>query len=262
MAENLNNVSEQGGYLSLDEIVFAKRNKEYGAFYLRTKYKKFVLVAFAIAFMIVGTVVAVPLIDAYRSKNKLHSRLDKNVLMEMEKIDQTEAPPPPPPPPPPAAIEAQVKFKAPVVVDTVKEEEIMATVDEIADLGSEAPPEEIVIEEKRDEVIEVEEPAFVIVEESATFQGGDINSFRIWVQQSMVYPTAAAEAGISGKVIVQFAVNSKGVIVDAKVLRGVHPELDKEALRCIVSSPHWVPGKQGGKSVKQQFVIPIVFQLQ
>ena len=52
------------------------------------------------------------------------------------------------------------------------------------------------------------------------------------------------------------------MIVDAKVLRGVHPELDKEAIRCILSSPKWIPGKQGGKSVKQQFVIPIVFQLQ
>jgi len=120
----------------------------------------------------------------------------------------------------------------------------------------------MVVEEKKDVVVEAEEPVFVIVEESATFQGGDLNSFRIWVQQNMVYPTAAAEAGISGKVFVQFAVNSKGKLVDAKIMRGVHPELDKEALRCINNSPAWSPGKQGGKSVKQQFVIPIIFQLQ
>ena len=131
--------------------------------------------------------------------------------MEMEKVND-EIPPPPPPPPPPPKHEAQAKFKAPVVVDTVKEEVIIATNDEIKDVVNEAPPEEIKVEEKKDEVVRGEEPAFIIVEENATFQGGDINTFRIWVQQNMVYPTAAAEAGISGKVIVQFAVNSKGVV--------------------------------------------------
>lgn len=112
------------------------------------------------------------------------------------------------------------------------------------------------------QVIEAAEPAFVIVEENATFQGGDIDSFRKWVQSNMVYPTAAVEAGIQGKVIMQFAVNSNGNLVDTKILRGVNPELDKEALRAVLSSPKWVAGRQGGKAVKQQFVIPIVFQLQ
>jgi protein TonB len=179
----------------------------------------------------------------------------------MEKLNE-DAPPTPPPPPPPAAIEAQVKFKAPVVVDTMKEEVTIATADDLLDVGNEAPPEEMVIEEKKSEVIEVAEEVFMIVEENATFQGGDLSSFRLWVQQNTVYPTAAAEAGISGKVIVQFAVNSKGNVVDARVMRSIHPELDKEALRVLASSPQWVPGKQSGKAVKQLFTIPIVFSLQ
>jgi periplasmic protein TonB len=120
------------------------------------------------------------------------------------------------------------------------------------------PTEEI----KIDAVIEEDEPAFVIVEENATFQGGDVGKFRIWIQKNLVYPTAAAEAGIKGKVIVQFCVNSRGRVSDAKILRGIHPELDREAIRTILSSPPWTPGKQGGKSIKQQFVIPIIYQLQ
>jgi protein TonB len=262
MTENNLNTSNVSEPINLDEIVFLKRNKEYGAYFLRKRYKKFVLIAFGIAFLIIGTTVAVPLIDAYRSKNKLLKRIDKNLSMEMEKLNQEEAPPPPPPPPPPAALEQQVRFKAPVVVDTVKEEVALATIDDIKEEANEAPPEEMVVEEKKDEVVEADEPAFVVVEENATFQGGDLNSFRLWVQQNIVFPTAAAEAGIAGRVFIQFAVNSKGIVVDAKVLRGVHPELDKEAVRCIMSSPHWSAGKQGGKSVKQQFTIPIVFQLQ
>ena len=106
-----------------------------------------------------------------------------------------------------------------------------------------------------------DDASFIVVEENATFQGGDINGFRLWVQQNMTYPSEAAKNKIQGKVIVQFAVNSKGFVVDTRVLRGVHPDLDKEAVRCIESSPQWKSGKQGGKSVKQQFVIPIIFNL-
>jgi protein TonB len=261
MAENNIENNKQDKYESLDDIVFKFRNKEYGAYYLRKKYQKFTLIAFIIAFCVVGSAVAYPVLEAWYNKNKLARKLEKNILMEMEKVDEN-VPPPPPPPPPPPEVEAQAKFQKPVVVDTVKEEVRIQTNDEAKDVVNEAPPEEIKVEEKKDEVVEEDEPVFQIVEEPASFQGGDVGTFRIWVQQNMVYPTAASEAGIAGKVIVQFAVNSKGKVVDAKVLRGVHPELDKEAVRCIMSSPPWAPGKQGGRAVKQQFVIPIIFQLQ
>jgi protein TonB len=261
MAENNIEYSKQDRFESLDELVFKFRNKEYGAYYLRKKYRRSALIAFVVAFCVVGTVVAYPLAEAFYNRHKHNKQLEKNVLMEMEKVNDDIPPPPPPPPPPPEA-EQQARFRAPVVVDTIKEEVVMATVDDAKDAVVEAPPEEIKVEEKKDEVVQEEEQAFVVVEENASFQGGDVNTFRLWVQSNMVYPTQAAEAGISGREIVQFAVNSKGVVCDAKVLRGVHPELDKEAIRCIISSPPWVPGKQGGKSVKQQFVIPIIFQLQ
>ncbi|KPL11109.1 MAG: energy transducer TonB, partial [Bacteroides sp. SM23_62] len=76
------------------------------------------------------------------------------------------------------------------------------------------------------------------------------------------YPEIAAENGISGKVYVQFAVNSKGEVVDAVVVRGVDPALDKEAVRVVTSSPKWSPGRQRGKAVKVQFTFPINFVLQ
>jgi protein TonB len=161
-------------------------------------------------------------------------------------------------------VEQQARFEAPVVVDTVKQEIRIATIDEAMEVVAEAPPEEITIVETQqtEEVQEEYEPPFIIVEENAAFKGGDVNTFRSWVQESIVYPPVAAEAGISGKVFVQFCVNSKGLVTDIKVLRGVHPELDKEVIRCINNSPSWIPAKQGGKAVKQQFVMPIIFQLQ
>ena len=106
-----------------------------------------------------------------------------------------------------------------------------------------------------------DEPALVIVDENATFQSGDLNNFRLYVQNSINYPIEAAQAGIQGKIIVQFAVNSKGYVVDSKILRGVHPALDNEVLRILSTSPKWIPGKKGGKLVKQQFFIPVIFKL-
>jgi len=89
-----------------------------------------------------------------------------------------------------------------------------------------------------------------------------VNTFRKWVQQNIVYPQAAAKAGISGKVFLQFCVNSKGQVCDIQVLRGVHPELDKEVVRCMNNSPAWIPAKKYGKVVKQQFVVPVIFSLE
>lgn len=106
-----------------------------------------------------------------------------------------------------------------------------------------------------------DEPTFLVVEEPATFQGGDINTFRNWVSENLVYPKEAAKNKIEGKVYIQFAVNSKGKVVDIKIVRGIDTLLEKEAVRCLASSPLWEPGKQGGKAIKQQFNIPIVFRL-
>ena len=108
---------------------------------------------------------------------------------------------------------------------------------------------------------QIDEPVFIVVEESATFQSGDVNSFRNWVVKNLKYPPIAIKNGISGKVYVQYAVNSKGEVVDVKVIRGTAPSLDNEAVRVVSSSPKWEPAKQKGMKVKQQFTIPIAFAL-
>ncbi len=246
---------------SFEEIVFSHRNKEYGAYYIRKRYKKYVILAFFMAFFVVASAVMVPLIDSYYNKTKLRKQMEKTVQVVLEDVD--EAAPPPPPPPPPAALVEAVKFVAPVVVDSVKEEVQLATFDENLEAAvAEAPPTEIIVEEKKEEVVEKEEPAFLVVEEPATFQGGDLGNFNIWVSQNIKYPQLAVENGISGKVYIQFAVNAKGSVVDAKVLRGVDPSLDQEAIRVVNSSPKWTPPKQGGRPVKQLFTLPVVFKLQ
>lgn len=127
---------------------------------------------------------------------------------------------------------------------------------------SESESQEISSNMEKEQATEDNEPAFIVTEVQASFHGGDLNAFRNWVQKNLQYPQIAAEKGISGKVFIEFAVNSKGDVVDIKVLRGVDPMLDNESIRVIKSSPKWTPAKQGGKIVKQKFVIPLQFTLQ
>jgi protein TonB len=108
-----------------------------------------------------------------------------------------------------------------------------------------------------------DEEVFYIVEDMPTFNGGDpATEFRKYIAQNLRYPEIAAENGISGRVIVQFAVNKTGSVVDAKIVRSIDPALDKEAIRVVMSSPKWTPGKQRGKAVKVLFTFPINFVLQ
>ena len=157
----------------------------------------------------------------------------------------------PPPPAPPQVFELNIVENDVEIENQLELEDMTAKTDMEMAL--------VPVDEEQFE----EEEVFIIVEDMPKFQGGEPSTtFRTWIQQNLRYPEIAAENGISGRVFVQFAVNSKGEVVDAKVVRGVDPALDKEALRVVMASPKWAPGKQRGKPVKVQFTFPIVFVLQ
>ncbi|MCK5822534.1 MAG: TonB family protein [Bacteroidales bacterium] len=80
-------------------------------------------------------------------------------------------------------------------------------------------------------------------EEEAMFPGG-IKELRKYIASNVVYPKIAKENGIKGRVYVQFVVNKKGFVEQVKVVRGVDPSLDNEAIRIIKSLPRWEPGRQ------------------
>lgn len=101
---------------------------------------------------------------------------------------------------------------------------------------------------------------FEVVEQSASFPGGDDALYK-WLGKNLRYPASANEQGIQGRVIVAFVINRDGSIVDPKVMRSLDPACDKEALRVIKSMPKWTPGKQRGKTVRQRYVLPVMFKL-
>ena len=105
-----------------------------------------------------------------------------------------------------------------------------------------------------------EDQVFVVVEKMPQFPGGTAAQNK-FLSQNIKYPTAAFENGIQGRVVCQFVVSKDGTITNLKVLRGVDPSLDAEAIRVINSMPKWVPGKQKGVAVNAKFTLPVLFRL-
>ncbi len=83
-----------------------------------------------------------------------------------------------------------------------------------------------------------------------------------WLSDNIVYPPAASEEGIQGRVVVEFVVGKDGSITNARVVRTRHPALDKEALRVIKAMPNWIPGRHNGQPVKVTYTLPVTFKLQ
>jgi protein TonB len=251
---------------TFDDIVFENRNKEYGAYVLRKKYNRVVVISTLIGCLALGLAVIIPYINA--SRNASHKQRDANeVIAEMANDIQEEQAPPPPPPPPPPAAEQQVvvKYVAPVVVDTIKVEEqsqLMIS-DEQVETAVNKEATEIVAETVKEEVApeEKEEEVFMVVEEMPEFPGGNAALMK-YLANAVKYPVIAQENGIQGKVYVNFVVNKDGSVSGAKIARGVDPSLDAEALRVVSTLPKWKPGKQRGVPVRVSYTVPINFQLQ
>ena len=246
-----------------DDIVFELRNQEYGAYRLRKKYSRNVMIGMLIGILIIGTAVITPYLNAKALENQKR-REQKLVELKMENLDapQDVAPPPPPPPPPPAEVVAQVKYVPPVLVDSVKPEEAkqMMTADQAQ---TEVKNEDVQVQEVvQEEIKEYEAPAevFVVVEEMPTFPGGDPELMK-FINSNIVYPEIAKENNIQGRVILRFCVTFKGGVDQVQVLKPVDPALDNEAVRVIKMLPPWKPGKQGGKPVNVWYSVPVTFQL-
>ncbi len=177
------------------------------------------------------------------------------VVLEEEIIPITQETPPPP----------QAAPKMPVLSDQIDivddeielEDDMFMNLEDDASLGVEI-MDYVEVEEE-----EVEEEAipFQLVEEKPSFQGGDANQFSKWVNQRLVYPEIAKENGVQGRVTLQFTVEKDGTVTKVKVLRGVDPSLDKEAVRVVSQSPKWKPGKQRDRAVPVTYTFPVIFQL-
>ena len=127
--------------------------------------------------------------------------------------------------------------------------------------------EDIVVVEKSDESFDSsaknseEDTPFVKVEKMPTFQGGDLNVFRNWVQSKIQYPKEAMEKGIMGRVVCSFVVEKDGLLTEFDVLQSPDKSLGDEVVRILKTSPKWEPGEQRGEKVRVKYTVPIVFSI-
>ena len=169
-----------------------------------------------------------------------------------EIIPITEQKVKPPPPPPPRQV-TQIK-----IVDDDVEVEDDLDIDVEADDATEF--EEYIPPEEEEEEVE-EQQIFQVVENMPEFPGGRAALMK-YLATNIKYPPYAKEAGIQGRVFINFVVEKDGSITAVKVLRGIGGGCDEEAIRVVKNMPKWSPGMQRGKPVRVSFNLPVKFTLQ
>lgn len=274
-------MSEISRGATLDDIVFANRNKAYGAYALRKGYRGVVTKATIIGASIFLLAMLTPkLLDKLGLKEEKQEVMVEMNLMDIAPppIDENEPPPPPPPPVEQPKVET-VKFLPPEVKkdEEVPQESPPPTVEklEVAVAASETQegdpnateliiaPEAIAAPGKG-EVIEaapVEEKVFTAVEQNPEFPGGAAEMYK-YLNKNIRYPPAASRANIQGRVFLQFVVNTDGSITDVEVVKGVGFGCDEEAQRVVKGMPKWKPGRQSGRAVRVKYTLPVSFQLE
>lgn len=282
------------------DMVFADKNKAYGAYQLRKSVSQRnikALVILLVAAFIGGGYLAYQIKkhkdelaaqEAYAAKMELAALAQaKKEQAERKKQQKKEEPKKVEPEKVVPETRATVKFTAPVIKDDkdVKEEmppmvkmnkETKAISTEtkdgvedrniVADRSTVATPEQIIpkIEKPVAEAPKVEAPKEDIEKKIFTFaeqQPTFKGNVQAWLTSHLVYPASAADNNIQGKVVVKFVVGRDGSVSRAEVVRGVDPALDREALRVVNSMPKWNPGMNNGQPANVWFQLPITFKL-
>jgi protein TonB len=242
-----------------DEIIFDNRNKTYGAYDLRKRYKS------AVSLSILGGITFSAIIMSsllFTTKEGTASPLPTNVVLIMsDPVIQKIVPPPELKPP--ADLTNSTKNLKPVVTDDTSNvttympstEELLNTVQN----GSINDTTSYTI--ASDPIIPEETKPFVSVQEMPEFPGG-ITALLTYVGTNLKYPADAQINNIQGKVILKFVVNPDGSVDRIEILRSVDPLLDNEAIRVVKTLPKFRPGKQDGVPVPVWFLLPVVFKIE
>ena len=273
------------------DLVFADKNKDFGAYDLRSKSDR--RHNMAVLFTVVGLIVVFIMILAWAKYSDYKAEQDRLALIEeREKMQQVELPmeeeadePEEEPeeqkmeieiPEIPEEVLATVQVTQIAIVDADKvQNEVMDMEEQKEDNtargvvnqeGSDdvdkfkAVQEQVVVKEPEPEKPK-EEEIFVAVEQPAEFPGGQAAMMK-WLSDNIRYPEAAQQNDIQGRVIVKFVVEKDGSVGNAEILRGVDKDLDREALRVVKKMPKWQAGKNNGVAVRSYFTLPVTFKLQ
>ncbi len=137
---------------------------------------------------------------------------------------------------------------------------IILTITTICVLLSCKETEPIAVKQTQDNNTELDSESYDITYRNPEFPGGDKELLN-YISNNLKYPESAKENGISGRVSLLLTINEKGEIADVKIIRGICPELDEEAVRLVKAMPKWEPGYENGKAKTSYLMLPINFKL-
>ena len=206
----------------------------------------------------IGLIVALALVIAafaYTPKEHRIEQVDLNYgpvdeqIVEITRQDQK-------PPEPPKKVEVKVIAD---LLQVVTNETKIATDINFAEFDEDT--EVLQQVEVKEEIIEDDQP-FLTAETMPSFQGGDLNTFRKWVQDNVRFPQIALENGISGRVVLSFVIEKDGRLTNIQVLMTPDRSLSEEAIRVLNKSPKWSPGKQRNQVVRIKYPLPVDFRMQ
>ncbi len=272
------------------DVVFAARNKDFGAYQLRLDSKPRHLKAFIITLISFVAIMIIALSYLKVSQIIAEKQIKDQAAQELVAVDlsaeeDTEE----------DTEEVEAKLEMPEeqalpeeILNTVKVTELLIAPDEEVKAEDEIKSQDElketqtafgqtdfdkgtddrnVVREHKEEIIvekkvEVEpEKVFTAVEQMPQFPGGDAELMK-FLSKNIKYPTMAMENNIQGRVIVQFVVTKTGAIGEVKVVRSVDRDLDREAVRVCKSLPKFTPGKMNGQAVNVWYTLPVSFKLQ
>jgi len=256
------------------DVVFAGRNKEYGAYELRQgsprNTNRAMIWGIAIFVLIISANTIINYIEGFIPAAAPKVKITDVVLLPPPPVDPAKKPPPPPPEPPKPRV-TQVKFPPPVVKPDNEVKEDPPTQKDLVDKDPGQknqqgdPNADINIDGpvgNSDAKVTEADPneIFSAVEDEPMYPGG-IDKFYKFLQKTIQYPAVDKEDNVQGKVICQFVVEKDGSLTDIKALRGPSQTLEDEAIRVLKLSPRWRPGLQNGRTVRVQYTVPISFNL-
>jgi protein TonB len=240
-----------------DEIIFENRNKKYGAYDLRKRYKSATSISILTSLTLCIVLVIVSFLTT--EEGTASSGQETIIIAVMDDYDPTLIEPPPKVKPPPELTRVTQNVVPVVVKDTTAvisfipiTEEIIATTND-GDVN--------VVLTAIEEPVKTDDPEpepFIVVEEPAEFPGGNA-ALLAYIAKNIVYPGEALENNIQGRVILKFVVQPDGSVGRIEILKGVDLLLDQEAVRVVGVLPKFKPGKQNGVPVPVWFMVPVTF---
>lgn len=250
-----------------DDLIFENRNKEYGAYDIRRSYSGNATTAMMICMLAAAGVLLLSGF-AFSSEDKIEEPVDGKgelIIIDMPPIEplhpkeQKRVIPPP---------SKAVRNVPPLVTIREVPDQPELTDEPVFNAADGAGDPDAGVEVFTGGSDEgVAEPAVVVPPPPVDFAevmpsyAGGLKEMVKDLGEELRYPVRAKRQTIEGTVFVGFVVNSRGQVVDVKVIRGINDECDKEAMRVVSGMTKWKAGTQNGKPVSVKMVLPVKFKI-